>query len=240
MIVRQTEHGVVLITQPGHAQLAGRIMEHCVALADHPRRRSILLACAEHDGGWIEPDNDPRVDPSTGGVIDFMTAPASIKQAVWPRAIARLDDDPWAAALVAQHAITVYGRFRDDPEWLSFFAQMSAARDRLAPTSGQAHADLEADYPFVRLSDLISLTFCNEWTEPQSIGPWTVYGKGAHVVVTPNPFGEQVDFEIEATQLASRTFKTDQDLRAALAKGRIITLAGSVGAAAEAIGADQA
>lgn len=206
-------------------------MEHCAALVDHPRRRSILLACAEHDGGWIEPDSDPRVDPATGRVIDFMTAPASIKQAVWPRAIARLDDDPWAAALVAQHAITVYGRFHDDREWSTFFAQMAAARDRLAQKSGQTNADLEADYPFVRLSDLISLTFCNEWTEPQSFGPWTVYGKGAHVVVTPNPFGAQVHFEIEATQLAGHTFKSDQELRAALATGRMITLAGSVGAA---------
>jgi hypothetical protein len=229
VIVRQTERGAVLITQPGHAHLAGRIMEHCVALVDHPRRRSILLACAEHDGGWIEPDNDPRVDPSTGRVVDFMTAPASIKQAVWPRAIARLDDDPWAAALVAQHAITVYGRLRDDPEWLSFFVQMAAARDRLAEKSGQTPADLEADYPFVRLSDLISLTFCNAWTERQSFGPWTVYGTGTHVVVTPNPFGAQVDFAIEATQLASGTFTTDQELRAALASGQVITLAGSVG-----------
>ena len=129
---------LMLITQPDHAQLAGRIMAACVALAHHPRRESILRACAEHDGGWIEVDADPGVDRLTGHVIDFMTAPSLTKQAVWPRAIARLADDPWAAALVAMHALTVYSRYRDDPAWASFFPDMTSTRDALVRESGRA------------------------------------------------------------------------------------------------------
>ena len=37
-------------------------------------------------------------------------------------AVAGLTDAPWAAALVAHHAITVYDRFRADPAWDDFFA----------------------------------------------------------------------------------------------------------------------
>lgn len=38
MIVRPAEPGCVLITQPDHAQLARRIMEHCVSLVENPVR----------------------------------------------------------------------------------------------------------------------------------------------------------------------------------------------------------
>lgn len=44
MIVRPTPSGCVLIAQPDHAQLARRIMEHCVLLVENPRRKAILRA----------------------------------------------------------------------------------------------------------------------------------------------------------------------------------------------------
>ena len=90
-----------------------------------------------------------------------------MRHGVWPRAIARLADDPWAAALVAQHAITVYDRFRSEAEWTPFFADMEAARDAMVRASGMPLDDLAADYPFVRLGDLISLVFCTGWTDAQ-------------------------------------------------------------------------
>ena len=111
-------------------------MEHCVPLATRPRRDAILHAIAEHDNGWAEEDAAPRVNPATGQVFDFVTAPASVRQIVWPRGVARLAGDPWAAALVAQHAITVYDRFRPESEWAPFFAEMEAARDEMLRASG--------------------------------------------------------------------------------------------------------
>ena len=221
---------LLLITQPDHAQLAGRIMEQCDALVDHPRRASILRACAEHDDGWIEVDAAPEVDHLTGQVVDFMTAPSLTKQSVWPRAVARLAGDPWAAALVAMHAITVYSRYRDDPTWTSFFPDMSAARDALVRESGRAIADLEADYPFVRLADLISLTFCNRWTEPQSFGGWTVRGAGPHVTVSPEAFGgAKVRMEISARAVPFQRYLSTAELHAALRSAPTVTLAGTAG-----------
>ncbi len=139
MIVRTLPESIQLVTQPDHARLAGRIMEDCLPLAMHARRASILLAAAEHDNGWIEEDAAPAVD-ADGRVVDFVTAPLSVRHGVWPRAIARLAGDPWAAALVAQHAITVYDRFRVEPEWSTFFAEMEVGARRNGPRERVAAA----------------------------------------------------------------------------------------------------
>jgi Protein of unknown function (DUF3891) len=114
VIVRTVHDGLELITQPDHAHLAGAIMKRCVPLAARPRRDAILLAIREHDNGWIEEDAAPAVNTETGSIFDFVSAPLSVRHAVWPRGVRRLASTPWAAALVAQHAITVYDRFRSD------------------------------------------------------------------------------------------------------------------------------
>lgn len=227
MIVRQAGTGLLLITQPDHAQLAGRIMRHCVALADHPRQGAILRAIAEHDNGWAEEDAAPLADPRSGGVVDFVAAPLAVRHRVWPRAVERLSGDPWAAALVAQHAITVYDRFRPDPAWAAFFAEMEALRDRMTRTVACA-TDLLADYAFVRLGDLVSLTFCTGWTDAQRYADWTVRLSGDRVRVDPDPFGGAViPIEIAARELPARPFRTDAELRDALARASTTVLRGA-------------
>ena len=71
-------------------------MEHCVPLASRPRRDAILHAIAEHDNGWAEGDAAPSVNPATGQIFDFISAPIAVRQGVWPRGVARLAGDPWA------------------------------------------------------------------------------------------------------------------------------------------------
>src|SRR5262245_22564588 len=99
-------------------------MEHCVPLAALPRRETILHAIAEHDNGWAEEDAAPTVNPQTGDVIDFVNAVLGRRRLIWPRGVARLADDPWAAALVAQHAVTVHEHYRAHAAWTAFFAEM--------------------------------------------------------------------------------------------------------------------
>jgi hypothetical protein len=229
VIVRALGNRLHLITQPDHAHLAGRIMTHCVALAARPRRDSILLAAAEHDNGWAEEDAAPTVDPATGAVVDFINAPLGVRHDVWPRAVARLAEDPWAAALVAQHAITVYDRFRSDAAWTSFFEEMEDARDVMLGAGGPGLEELTADYVFVRLADLISLTFCAGWTGEQRCAEWTVQLSGARVVVSPDAFGgATVPMAIEARVVPRRPFGSDADLREALKAAATTTLRGEV------------
>jgi hypothetical protein len=228
MIVRRAGDSLYLIRQPDHAALAGRIMRQWQPLFDAERRGSILHAIEEHDNGWREADETPTVDPVTGDVHDFITAPVAVRQSVWPRGIARLADDPWAAALVAQHALTVYDRYRSDPEWSSFFRDVAKSRDKMIAQTPLTLDQLNADYAFVRIGDLISLIFCNQWDE-ETYGAWTFRRDGDHVRITPDAFnGREVPIAVVACAIAERRYASNAELEAALRAGSARTITGLV------------
>jgi hypothetical protein len=229
VIVRHHGDRLQLITQPDHARLAGAIMQHCPALAAHPRRDSIRVAIAEHDNGWTEVDAAPQLDPATGVPVDFISAPAAVRQAVWPRGVARLAYDPWAAALVAQHAMVIFDRYRGDSAWTEFFAEMSDARRTMQNTCGFSLDELVADYRFLGLADLISLTFCNGWTDLQRFEEWSVQLSGSRVFVWPDLFDRvTIPIAIAARDIRRRTFRADAELRDELAAALITTVQGVV------------
>jgi hypothetical protein len=231
VIVRLEGDRLGLIRQPDHAHLAGAIMERCVSLATHPRRFSILHAVAEHDNGWAEEDDAPLFDAASGGVSDFVTAPPAVRQRVWPRGIARLAPDPWAAALVAQHADTVYERFHENPDWTMFFVEVRGLRDGLVRETGLAFSDLAADYAYVRLGDLISLTFCTGWTDEHRFADVAVKQTRGRVVVTPDLFGNKViPIEITARAISRLQFGSATELQDAWNAATTITLQGEVAA----------
>jgi hypothetical protein len=229
VIVRQTGDALQLITQPDHAALASAIMQHSVALAGHPRRPSILLAIAEHDNGWREPDAVPLVDPATGVPLDFISAPIEVRQGVWPRGVARLASDPWAASLVAQHALAIFERYRGDAAWTRFFAEMETVRRTMLETSRRSIDELVADYRFLGLGDLISLTFCNGWTEVERFQDWTVQLSGSRVVVSPDLFrGDSIPIAIDAREIPRRAYRNDVELRKELANAATTSVRGVV------------
>jgi hypothetical protein len=229
VIVRQTGDTLQLITQPDHAALASQIMQHSVALAEHPRRSSILLAVAEHDNGWTEPDAAPLIDPATAIPFDFISAPIDIRQSVWPRGVARLEYDPWAAALIAQHAIVIFHRYRSDSAWTRFFVEMETMRREMVEASGLLLPELLADYWFLGLGDLISLTFCNGWTDVQQYDPWSVRLSGSDVFVWPDPFdGSAIPIAIEAKEIPRRAYGNEAELRKELASAATMSVTGVV------------
>jgi uncharacterized protein DUF3891 len=229
VIVRPAHDSLHLITQPDHAHLAAKIIEHSVSLAARPRRDAILLAVAEHDNGWTEEDDAPMLNPATGQLADFINVPIEVRHRVWPCAVQRLAQHPWTAALVAEHAVVVYDRFRAEPDWEPFFSGMEAARDDMVRASGLPMAALVSDYEFVRLADLISLLFCMGIPHPQRFAEWTVKLTGDHVVVTPDPFGQWViPVEIQARVLPARTFGSDTELRSAVNAAERVMVKGTV------------
>lgn len=210
MIIRPSGASQLLITQPDHAMLAAHIMRHWMAdgLPASPRRALILAAIEEHDNGWREVDASPLVHPDTGEVLDFMTAPDSVKRGVWPRAVGRLAGTPYVAALVAHHAVHVYRRYRTHPDWVSFFAEMEVTRDRQLSAGGSVlFEEFLRDYIFLRIGDLLSLMFCNAWSEPQAqddmLG-YTARLDGSRLLISPDPFdGRSVALEVAARALGS-------------------------------------
>jgi hypothetical protein len=229
VIIRPAGERLHFITQPDHAHLSRRVMEACSALADNPRRPVILRAIGEHDNGWAEVDAAPIVDPATGEPSDFVTAPAPVRQAVWPRGVGRLSSEPWAAALVAQHAITVYDRYRPDPAWTTFFGRMEALRDAMVRASGGRSDDLSQDYEYVRLGDLLSLAFCTGWSEELRFAEWSVVGSGTRISVSPDPFdGAVVPMQVSARDLPRGPYAGDSELRAEFARADAVVLHGTV------------
>jgi hypothetical protein len=230
MIVRHDGDHSLLITQPDHAHLAGFVMAHCTALSDHPRRREILRAVTDHDAGWGPEDAAPRLNPDTREIADFIGSPAEVRQGVWPRTVAMLaDGDPWAAALVAQHAITVYNRLHANPDWQPFFERMAELRDELVLEGDLTLEDLEADYVFVRLGDLISLMFCTRSDDLNQFAGWSVTRTDDRVFVDPDLFGgATIPIEISARVLPRQRFPSNEALRAALRDAETTTLRGVV------------
>ncbi|HUU32577.1 MAG TPA: DUF3891 family protein [Vicinamibacterales bacterium] len=228
MIVRPGAGVLHLITQPDHAALARRIMEHWASLHKAERRREILTAIEHHDRAWAESDAAPTVDPATATIRDFIAVPAAVRQNVWPRSVECLAAAPWAAALVAHHALTVYDRYRHDPEWQDFFPGMTALRETHRARAGGDLKALVRDYVYVRLGDLISLAFCTGATAPASLGPWTIRLDGTHLHVTPSPFVLDVMFAIAAREIPDVPYPSDEALRAAVAAAPSRPLEGMV------------
>lgn len=228
MIVRPGDGVLHLITQPDHAALARWIMEHWASLHTAARRLEILTAIEHHDRGWAESDAALTVDPATATIRDFSHVPATVRQGVWPHSVERLAAAPWAAALVAHHAVTVYDRYRHDPEWQDFFPAMTARRDAHVARAGGELKALVRDYVYVRLGDLISLAFCTRATAAESLGPWTIRLDGAHLHVTPSPFVLDVTFAVEAREIPDVPYPTDEALRAAVAAAPSRALEGVV------------
>jgi len=95
--------------------------------------------------------------------------------------------------------------------------------------SGLPRGEFAADYAFVRLADLISLTFCTGWTDEQRFADWSVHRSGARVVVTPDAFGAaEIPIAIDAREIGNQRFRSDVDLRRALSDANTITLRGLV------------
>jgi hypothetical protein len=142
MIVRDAPERWILITQPDHAQLSGLFSDRW--RGDEMRagqaRSSLALAVREHDNGWLEADTVPLLDERRGRPHDFRTVPDEMKRQIWPRGIRRLaPQDPYAAALVAQHGSRIHELNRERPGWKPFFEELDALLvDMLARWAGAA------------------------------------------------------------------------------------------------------
>jgi len=218
----------LFVTQPDHARLAADLLNRWKGFADHPRRAQLLLAAREHDNGWRELDEELVFDPAEGRALDFITVPDSIKHSVWPRGVDRLaETSPYAAALVAQHAVFVYDSHRDEPAWAAFFAAMRVRREDLRARAGHSPEELDADYPYLSIVDLLSLTFCNAWRDDHERFTTRTHCDDRGLVINPSPFGEEpIPLRVRARRLADRRYASAADLRAAFEEAPVEVIEG--------------
>jgi hypothetical protein len=108
---------------------------------DSPRKASILRAVEQHDSGWDEGDEALVVDEQTGDLFDFEDLPDRLKRDASMRGVERLAQDPYAAALVAQHRLHVYRQYADASEWRPFFDVVREARETQLRAAGLGSLD---------------------------------------------------------------------------------------------------
>jgi hypothetical protein len=233
VIIRAHDDDLLLISQPDHAALAERIIAAWQrdGFPGSDRRDIILYATRRHDDGWVDVDRTPLVDRAAGRVLDYVHAPDDVRRAIWPAGIARVAATPYAAALVARHALHIFEKYQADPEWRDFFEEMTRARDTmLAAASPLTAADLDADYFFVRMADLLSLQFCDDWREPQRYQGYDSRWDGERLTVAPDPFeGRDVPLTITARRVPRRAFAAGTIAADAFAAAPQLTIAGVAG-----------
>lgn len=250
MIVRPDGSDIILITQCDHASLSGELLAAVrrEPWLSRPTREAVLFATHLHDDGWREEDQAPSLDPATGIPFDFMSLPVERRQAVWTRAIARMArTSSYAAALLAQHAITVFRRYRTEPAWRDFLRSIEderneqfdrASRPEFIPTLLDPRVEdrtlLLQDYAYLAWADLVSLAFCNGWTDVLDVDVFRLRCEGATVEVSPDPFeGRTVPMRVRARRVPRDGCRSTEELRRALSGAPVEWLHGTAVGRAE-------
>jgi hypothetical protein len=234
MIVRDEGTDLLLVTQTDHARFAGELLSlwRGDGLPDHPRRNDLLFAAREHDNGWRETDAAPRCNPETGRPYDFLELPRAERSDIWRRGTGRFETKrPYAALMITLHALAIFreppaagepdGRNADEA-WEQMIVELTERKERLLEATGAEPAAAAADYRFVDLADVLSLTTCNGWRDPVARpGLKARYDPEIRTLyLEPFPLAGATTFHVSARRIPKRRYDGDADLGGALAAAR--------------------
>ncbi len=221
MIVRVEADRVRCVTQTDHARLAAAILElwRRSPLPDHPRRSALLTAVREHDNGWQEADAAPRLGPRGDRPLHFLEASPEERREIWGRGVARhRSSAPYVAALIAHHGWFLH---RDDEEGLAARAgALLEIRDDALEEIDLPLEELERDYHWLHLADLVSLVATAQWPGVHERGEFRVERAGAEVTIEPFPLAGATTFSFPVRSIPRRTYRDDVDLAVELATAR--------------------
>lgn len=225
MILRNTpEGGLLCIHQTTHAWHAAQFCRYWGnrEFASPTPAAAVMLGIAQHDGGWMEWERRPELNPD-GSPMDFAHGPAGqVKLELWQRGIDRTTaQHPYAGLLVARHAALLYGgdlaSFSPDEQAAIrvFLRQQEALLERVRtewahdPIYALALADapLLANTWLLKFGDSASLDACMNSTPARTTIYAPVDGRdvyteiamqieGPDITFTPWPFGVD-DFTVE-------------------------------------------
>ncbi|KAF3890117.1 MULTISPECIES: DUF3891 family protein [Nostocales] len=131
MLHRFTEQGLICITQPHHAWLAGQLAcawgnEKFGTLAP---RVEVCLAAEIHDIGWLEWEQSPTLNQETGYPHNFTELTTQEHINIWSSAKKlALPMGRYAALLVSMHGTGLYERFTS---WQNSANSIQIVRDFL-------------------------------------------------------------------------------------------------------------
>lgn len=233
MILRPDPRGTLLIGQPAHAWLSGR-------LADHWRwpfepAAEVRLAALQHDIGMADWDAAPQLDPSTGLPYSFTSMPRAMHVGLWSRAARLLvAQSGYAALLVSLHGTGLYERYVPEHERAAdpvrgYLDAEAAFQRNLTAWLRADPAEVERNAALLRCWDWLSLFMCTAGDADGAFGGvpgghdtvdmvvrWADHGR-TEAALEPWPFsGEALDLPVEA-RLLEGTFPDQAALDGAVA-----------------------
>ena len=188
MLLREDDHGALVIGQPSHAWLSGQLAR---AWGNERFGRvepfeEVCLAAEQHDVGWASRELEPLYNPDTGLPRSFVQVPLDVHLSLWseaPRLL--LTQSRYAALLVSMHGWRLYER-RDLAKMppaeadavRRFLAEQTALQARLRGLLGdRASVELiERNSLLIWTWDYISLALCQNWTPASATGAPTADG----------------------------------------------------------------
>ena len=225
MIVTSLDGELLMVTQNDHAALAAELLSlwRIDGVPQNPRRPALLRAAREHDNGWLEADSAPRRRPD-GRPHDFMSTQGEVRREIWWRGVRRHGDEPWVAALILEHALSLHRRHRDDEAWRDDLAAWREMRDELLAGSAAGAAELRADYRLLDATDTLSLALCAGWREAGEHAGVRyrarLRGDVADLEIEPFPLAGVTTLRLAVRHIADRPYDSDADLAMTLAQAR--------------------
>jgi hypothetical protein len=233
VILRSDPRGTLLIGQPAHAWLSGR-------LADRWRwpfepAAEVRLAALQHDIGMAAWDAAPDLDPGTGLPYSFTSMPRAMHAGLWSRAARLLvAQSGYAALLVSLHGTGLYERYVPERERAadpvrSYLESERTFQRSLVEWLGADPAQVERNAALLRCWDWLSLFLCTGADaggsfpgvpgghDPVDMSVCWAGGGRIDAALEPWPFsGEALDLQVEA-RLLEGTFPDQASLDQALA-----------------------
>lgn len=212
----------LFITQPDHARFSAELLAlwRADGLPGHPRREELLFAVREHDNGWRETDAAPHWDAERGRPHDFLSLPHGERIELWQRGTARFaGEHPYASLLIVRHAVRLHQE-RTGEEWRAFRDYLDELYRGLSEAAGAPEEQVEADYRWLDLADLISLAVCNGWSEPFGRANFQGRLEEGTLHLDPFPLAGTTAFRIPCRRIPVRAYRGDADLGGELAAAR--------------------
>src|SRR5947209_2488152 len=209
MIVRTHRGQLLLIRQTDHQTLSGRLADAWGngRFARPEPFAPLVLAAAEHDNGWRDWEDAPKVDPATRLPYQFTDVPTEEHLAFYRRGIDGVAArDVHAGLLVNLHCQGFHNqRFGTLPEAVMKAPPAgtdSAVRTTLAALQAQERVLAEqvpldlptlwAQYKLLQVYDRLSLYLCMPPLKPATLKAVPAGPDGATVELALNPDGDGV------------------------------------------------
>jgi hypothetical protein len=254
MLHRSSPEGLICITQPNHAWVAGQLAQAWgnEAFGQVAPRQEVCLGAQQHDIGWLKWEQQPTLNPQTGYPRKFSELPIQVHVDIWSGAKQQtLPFGRYAALLISLHGSGLYERYRG---WQNSVESTHIVKNFLEceyAFQEQLVASLEHDpyyAPYltpevldrnrrlVAVWDALSLLVCQGFTGEQEVsrvptadGETTlkltyVDDNPHHIKVSPWPFGSSQVSVVYEGRILRQPFTDEIAMRDALRANCWITL----------------